>query len=163
MLAYSNTTCLTNPSRTDFSARCGSRPRAGQLECARNGGAPMKIMLAVMACAVSGCIYADVKTPLAYRAPTAVEAKAEGAADVEGTACNQAVLGLVAWGDGGYAAAVADAKARSGATQLADVRADTTFFNILFLYDKACTRVTAKARSEEHTSELQSPCNLVCR
>jgi|SRR2546422_7439652 len=94
---------------------------------------------------ISGCIYADVKTPLAYRAPTAVEAKAEGAADVEGTACNQAVLGLVAWGDGGYAAAVADAKARSGATQLADVRADTTFFNILFLYDKACTRVTAKA------------------
>src|SRR6266478_5386872 len=80
---------------------------------------------------ISGCIYADVKTPLAYRAPTAVEAKAEGAADVEGTACNQAVLGLVAWGDGGYAAAVADAKARSGATQLADVRADTTFFNVL--------------------------------
>ena len=31
-----------------------------------------------------------------------------------------------------YAAAVADAKAKSGATQLADVRADTTFFNILF-------------------------------
>ena len=52
---------------------------------------------------------------------------------------------LVAWGDAGYAAAVADAKARSGATELADVRADTTFFNILFLYDKACTRVTAKA------------------
>ena len=50
--------------------------------------------------------------------------------------------GLGRWG---YAAAVADAKARSGATQLADVRADTTFFNILFLYDEACTRVTAKA------------------
>ncbi|TMA90176.1 MAG: hypothetical protein E6J63_09240 [Deltaproteobacteria bacterium] len=145
MLAYSNTPCWTNPSHTDFLARCVSRPRAGALECARNGGAPVKRMLAVMACAVSGCIYADVKTPLAYRAPTAVEAKAEGAADVEGTACNQAVLGLVAWGDGGYAAAVADAKAKSGATQLADVRADTTFFNILFLYDKACTRVTAKA------------------
>ena len=105
----------------------------------------MKRMIAVVACAVSGCIYADVKTPLAYRAPTAVEAKAAGAADVEGTACNHAVLGLVAWGDGGYAAAVADAKSRSGATQLADVRADTTFFNVLFLYDKACTRVTAKA------------------
>jgi len=105
----------------------------------------MKRTLAVMGCAVAGCIYADVKTPLAYRAPTAVEAKAAGAADVEGTACNQAVLGLVAWGDGGYAAAVADAKAKSGATELADVRADTTFFNILFLYDKACTRVTAKA------------------
>ena len=106
----------------------------------------MKRMIASMACAVSGCIYADVKTPLAYRAPTAVEAKGTGAADVEGTACNQAVLlGLFAWGDGGYAAAVADAKTRSGATELADVRADTTFFNVLFLYDKACTRVTAKA------------------
>jgi TRL (tRNA-associated locus)-like protein len=104
----------------------------------------MKTMLAVLCGAVSGCIYADVKTPLAYRAPTAVEAKATGP-DVEGTACNQAVLGLVAWGDGGYAAAVADAKAKSGATQLADVRADSTFFNLLFLYDKACTRVTAKA------------------
>jgi TRL-like protein family len=105
----------------------------------------MKRVLVVVACVVSGCIYADVKTPLAYRAPTAIEAKAEGAADVEGVACNQAVLGLVAWGDGGYAAAVADAKARSGATQLADVRADTTLFNVLFLYDKVCTRVTAKA------------------
>ena len=105
----------------------------------------MKTLLVVIACAVSGCIYANVKTPLAYRAPTVVEAKAAGAADVEGTACNQAVLWLVAWGDGGYAAAVADAKAKSGATELADVRADTTFFNILFLYEKACTRVTAKA------------------
>jgi hypothetical protein len=105
----------------------------------------MKRMLVVVACAMSGCVYADVKTPLAYRAPTTVEAKAAGGADVEGTACNQAVLGLVAWGDGGYAAAVADAKKKSGATELADVRADVTFFNILFLYYKACTRVTAKA------------------
>jgi hypothetical protein len=105
----------------------------------------MKTVFAVLACVVPGCIYADVKTPLAYRAPTVVEAKASGGADVEGKACNQVVLGLVAWGDGGYAAAVADAKARSGATELADVRADSTFFNVLFLYDKACTRVTAKA------------------
>src|ERR671936_1843127 len=105
----------------------------------------MKRMLAVMACVASGCVYADVKTPLAYRAPTVVEAKAGGAADVEGTACNHAVLGLVAWGDGGYAAAVADAKARSGAAQLADLRADTTFFNVLFIYSRACTRVTGRA------------------
>jgi TRL-like protein family len=104
----------------------------------------MKGLLVVIACAMSGCIYADVKTPLAYRTPTTVEAKAAGAAEVQGTACNQAVLGLVAWGDGGYAAAVADAKARSGASELADVRADTTFFNVLFVYDKACTRITAK-------------------
>jgi hypothetical protein len=105
----------------------------------------MKRMVAVAACAVAGCIFADVKTPLAYRAPTTFEAKATGAADVEGIACNQAVLLLVAWGDGGYAAAVADAKKKSGATELADIRADTTFFNVLFLYEKACTRITAKA------------------
>jgi len=40
---------------------------------------------------------------------------------------------------------VADAKARSGAIELADVRADTTFFNVLLVYDRTCTRVTAKA------------------
>ena len=101
----------------------------------------MKRMIAAMVCAASGCIYADVKTPLAYRG----RGESRRAAEVEGTACNQAVLGLVAWGDGGYAASVAGAKARSGATELADVRAHTTFFNILFLYDKACTRVTTKA------------------
>ena len=105
----------------------------------------MKKILVPIACAISGCFYADVKTPLSYRTPTTVEAKAEGAADVEGTACNQVILGLFAWGDGGYAAAVADAKARSGARELADVRADTTIFNVLLIYDKACTRVTAKA------------------
>ncbi len=32
----------------------------------------MKRILAVMSCALCGCIYADVKTPLAYRAPTTV-------------------------------------------------------------------------------------------
>jgi len=76
----------------------------------------MKRILAVMACAVSGCIYADVKTPLAYRAPTAVEANAAGAADVEGTAVQPGGARARGWGDGGYAAAVANAKARSGAT-----------------------------------------------
>jgi hypothetical protein len=92
----------------------------------------------------SGCIYANVATPLAYRAPTLQEAKAEGAAEAEGVACDHALLYLVAWGDAGYAAAVADAKSKSGAAQLADVRADTTFLNVLGVYQKACTRVTGK-------------------
>jgi TRL (tRNA-associated locus)-like protein len=92
----------------------------------------------------SGCIYTNVVTPLAYRAPTLQEAKAEGAAEAEGVACDHAVLYLVAWGDAGYAAAVADAKAKSGGTQLADVRADTTFFNVLGVYQRACTRVTGR-------------------
>jgi hypothetical protein len=92
----------------------------------------------------SGCIYTNVTTPLMYRAATLQEAKAEGAPEVEGMACDQAILFLVAWGDAGYAAAVADAKAKSGASQLADVRADTTFFNVLGVYQKACTRVTGR-------------------
>jgi hypothetical protein len=101
--------------------------------------------MVLVAFAATGCVYANVVTPLTYRAPTTQEARAEGASDVEGTACDHAVLGLVAWGDGGYAAAVADARARSGAAQLADLRADTTFYNILFLYSRACTRVTGRA------------------
>jgi uncharacterized iron-regulated membrane protein len=105
----------------------------------------MRSLLVLAALATTGCLYANVTTPLTYRAPTTQEAHAEAAADVEGTACNRSVLGLVAWGDGGYAAAVADARARSGAAQLADLRADTTFYNILFLYSRACTRVTARA------------------
>lgn len=92
----------------------------------------------------SGCVYTNVTTPLAYRAATLQEAKAQGAAEAEGLACDQVVLCLVAWGDAGYAAAIADAKAKSGATQLADVRADTTLFNVLGVYQKACTRVTGR-------------------
>ena len=106
----------------------------------------MKIALAAAALAGSGCIYANVVSPLSYRAPTAVEAHAQGGIDVDGTACNQLVLGLVAWGDGGYAAALNDARAKSGAVQLADVKSDVTVFDILGpVYVKACTRVTAKA------------------
>ena len=74
-----------------------------------------------------------------------MEAKADGGVDVEGIACNQAILGLFAWGDAGYAAAVADARTRSGAAQFADLRSDTTFLNVLFVYSRACTRVTGKA------------------
>ncbi len=105
----------------------------------------MKRLLLIAACAATGCVYANVTAPLAYRAPTGPEARAEKANDTEGIACNQAILGLVAWGDGGYSAAVADAKAKSGAIQLADVRSDSTLFNVLGVYIKACTRVTAKA------------------
>ena len=102
-----------------------------------------RVLLVALAASATGCIYANVSTPLAWRASTAQEAHAENAPEVTGEACDQAVLGLVAWGDAGYAAAVADAKARSGANLLADVKADTTFFNVL-VYQKACTRVTGR-------------------
>src|SRR5450432_3319989 len=93
----------------------------------------------------SGCIYANVNTPLSYRAPTLNEVQGPLGGLAQGEACNKAVLGLVAWGDGGYAAAVEDAKQRSGARVLVDVRADTRLFNVLFVYSKACTRVTGYA------------------
>jgi hypothetical protein len=94
---------------------------------------------------LTGCIYANVNTPLSYRAPTLNEVQGPLGALAQGEACNQAILGLVAWGDGGYAAAVEDAKQRAGARLLADVRADTRLFNVLFVYSKACTRVTGYA------------------
>lgn len=92
--------------------------------------------------ALGGCVYANVNTPLSYRAPTPNEVKVVPGQRVRGEACNQAILGLVAWGDGGYNAAIEDAKARSGAPMLADVQADTNLFNVLFIYSKACTRVS---------------------
>lgn len=96
----------------------------------------------LVAIALSGCVYSNVYTPLSYRAPTPNEVPAPLAQEVQGEACAKAILGLVAWGDGGYAAAVDDAKRRSGARLLADVRSDTNLFNVLFIYSKACTRVT---------------------
>ncbi len=101
--------------------------------------------ISLAALVLTGCIYANVNTPLSYRAPTPAEVPAPLTQQVQGEACNRAILGLVAWGDGGYAAAVDDAKQRSGARLLADVRADTSLFNVLFIYSKACTRVTGYA------------------
>src|SRR5205807_5706349 len=34
---------------------------------------------------------------------------------------------------------------------------------VLLLWAAGCAKEKGEARSEEHTSELQSPCNLVCR
>lgn len=101
--------------------------------------------IVVLALLLSGCIYTNVNTPLSYRAPTPNEVQGPLTEQVHGEACNQAVLALVAWGDGGYAAAIEDAKKRSGAHLLVDVRADTSLYNILFIYSKACTRVTGYA------------------
>ena len=56
-----------------------------------------------------------------------------------------ALLWLFAWGDGGYEAAVRDAKAASGAAFLVDVKADTTYTNVVLgLYQHECTKVTAR-------------------
>lgn len=105
--------------------------------------APKSVMLACWLVA-SGCIYMDVKTPLAYRAPTPADVGGPLGEDVSGEACSHAVLYLVGWGDGGYSAAVENAKAKHGAQLLADVRADVRLFNVLGVYQKRCTRVRGR-------------------
>jgi hypothetical protein len=100
------------------------------------------VLVVLLACA--GCIYADVTTPLAYRAPTPADVQGQLGQEVTGTACNFAILGLVAWGEGGYAAAVEDAKSRAGVELLADVKADRSLFNVVGVYQRACTLVTGK-------------------
>jgi hypothetical protein len=92
-------------------------------------------------CVLSSCVYTHVTLPLSYRAPTPADVTGTLGEVVEGKACARAVLYTVAWGDGGYAAAIADAKAKSGATLLADVQSDTEGFNILAVYQKRCTVV----------------------
>lgn len=92
-----------------------------------------------------GCIYANVKAPLSYRAPTPADVGGKLGREVTGEACNYSVLALVAWGDGSYAAAVAQARQSAGVQLIADVKADVRFFNILGVYQESCTRVTGRA------------------
>lgn len=94
--------------------------------------------------AASGCIFTNVQMPLSYRSPTPSDAPGPLGPEATGEACNHVVLWLVAWGDGGYSAAVEDAKRSSGAHMLVDVEADTRLFNILGLYQKSCTIVHGK-------------------
>ncbi|HSF06678.1 MAG TPA: TRL domain-containing protein [Methylomirabilota bacterium] len=99
---------------------------------------------AALALAFTGCIYADVHQPLSYRSPTPGDVGGQLGPEVEGRACSRVVLWLVAWGDGGYRAAVENAKAKTGATLLADVQADTNFYNVLSVYQHSCTVVRGR-------------------
>jgi TRL-like protein family len=95
--------------------------------------------------ALVGCIYSDVHAPLAYRSPTPGDVGGSLGPETQGTACNTAILWLVAFGDGGYDAAVKDAKTNANAVLLADVKADTAYTNILFgVYQRQCTVITAR-------------------
>lgn len=102
----------------------------------------------VMALATSllatGCIYANVRTPVSYRSPTPSDISGPLGPEVEAESCNQLVLWLVGWGDAGYSAAVEAAKAKSGATMLADAKFDRRVFNVLGVYQKSCTRVRGR-------------------
>jgi hypothetical protein len=95
---------------------------------------------------LGGCIYANIEQPLSYRSPTPIDVAPAplGADGAEGEACNHVILFLVAFGDGGYRAAMEDAIQKSQARLLADVKADSNFMNVLGVYQRTCTRVRGR-------------------
>jgi hypothetical protein len=105
------------------------------------------ILLILAAAALSGCgiLYTNIHSARSYRSATPAEVKASPADEtVSGMGCNQSVLFLVAWGDGGYAAAVKNALGGRDAI-LYDVKCDIKVNSVLLgIYTKVCTKVTGK-------------------
>jgi len=98
-----------------------------------------------LAIALPACLYTDVRAPLSYASATPSDANGNLGQEVKGSACNVGILWLVAFGDGGYDAAVKDARAGTSAPFLVDVKADTTYKNVLFgVYQRQCTQITAR-------------------
>lgn len=106
----------------------------------------MKLLLALLAVSLSGCLYADVRWPRAYRSATPSDVKAASADPVvSGISCNRSLLYLVAWGDAGYAAAVKAALKDHPEGLLYDVRSDLKVNSyVLGLYSRSCTVVTGR-------------------
>ena len=103
------------------------------------------VATAISAVSLTGCLYTDVRAPLSYGSATPGDAGGALGREVSGSACNVAILWLVALGDGGYDAAVKDARGSTGAPFLVDVKADTSYQNVLFgVYQRQCTTVTAR-------------------
>jgi hypothetical protein len=99
----------------------------------------------LLATASTGCLYTDVREPLSYGSATPGDANGNLGGVVHGSACNTGILWLVAVGDGGYDAAVRDAETNAKDTFLVDVKADTSYKNILFgVYQRQCTEITAR-------------------
>ena len=92
-----------------------------------------------------GMLYTNIHSARSYRSATPAEVKASPTDEtVSGMGCNQSVLYLVAWGDGGYAAAVKNALGGRDAI-LYDVKCDIKVNSVLLgLYTKVCTKVTGK-------------------
>ncbi|MFH1725893.1 MAG: TRL domain-containing protein [Elusimicrobiota bacterium] len=95
----------------------------------------------------SGCLYTNIHTPRAYRSATPADVKADASDErVSGRACYRSALFLVAWGDGGYAAAVRDAMKEWPEAVLYDVKADIEAKSYLMgIYTRVCTVVSGRA------------------
>ncbi len=95
---------------------------------------------------LGGCFYTDIQIPRAYRSASPVDVASQSDKVVTGKGCNQFVLYMVAWGEGGYAAAVRNAlSGEPPGSILYDVQADmeATAYMMGF-YTKTCTVVTGK-------------------
>jgi hypothetical protein len=103
------------------------------------------VIAVLLSLSLAGCIYTDVRTPLSYGSATPGDAGGNLGREVTGSACNTAILWLIAFGDGGYDAAVRNARASTNAPFLVDVKADTSYDNVLFgIYQHQCTEITAR-------------------
>ncbi len=102
-------------------------------------------LLAAVALSGCGMLYTNIHSPRSYRSAVPSEVKATSTDEtVSGMGCSQSLLYLVAWGDGGYGAAVKDALAGRDAI-LYDVKCDMKINSVLLgLYTKVCTKVTGK-------------------
>jgi len=99
--------------------------------------------------AMSGCLYTDIRVPRAYRSSTPSDVKAATTdTQVSGQACYRSVLYLIAWGDGGYAAATRDALKHSPGAVLYDVKVDISARSfVLGMYARNCTVVSGRIGS----------------
>lgn len=105
------------------------------------------LLLLPVALLLSSCglLYTDVKVPRGYRTATPNEVKSSpDDPTVTGRACNRSAVYLIAWGDGSYAAAVANALGTKDGIMY-DVRADIKVnAYVLGLYTQACTMVSGR-------------------
>lgn len=112
------------------------------------------LVITTMACmgmmGPQGAIYTNITSPGVLANSTTYqitpESDFEGIAYVEGIAVGQVVLGLVATGDFGYAAAIEDALLKApGATRLIDIVVDVHVKSILGIYTVFTTKVRGRA------------------
>ncbi len=110
------------------------------------------LMLIFAALLFSGCgiIYTDIEIPRAYRSATPIDVASKPTDKVViGESCNQSVLFLFAWGNGGYVAATKNAlENEPPGSILYDVQTDMKGKVYAFgLYTRICTVVRGKVAS----------------
>lgn len=111
---------------------------------------PLLIALVVLFLSGCGILYTDVHIPRSYRSASPIDVESKPSDKiVTGEGCNHSVLFLVAWGNGGYAAAVKDAlSGEPPGSILYDVQTDLKAkAYVLGFYTQSCTVVTGKVAS----------------